>query len=195
MRSKFGKALIAVGLICLAGALGMTFYNILDEKRAEKAVTVETAALEALIPQKAPAEQPVVPEPQAVMPTVTYEDTGYVGIVEVPSLGLTLPVQSQWSEALLKNAPCLYAGTLYDGMVIAGHNYRSHFEPLLQASAGDEVLFTDVDGNVWHYTVETTEVISGRDVDAMMAGDWDLTLFTCTYGARDRYTLRCTRTR
>ena len=26
----------------------------------------------------------------------------------------------------------------------------------------------------------------------MTSGDWDLTLFTCTYGGQERYTVRCT---
>ena len=38
-----------------------------------------------------------------------------------------------------------------------------------------------------------TEVIDEMDTESMLAGEeeWDLTLFTCTYGGRQRYTLRC----
>ena len=89
-------------------------------------------------------------------------------------------------------APCRYAGNLYDGLIIAGHNYVSHFKKLSQLAPGDAVRFTDVDGNVWEYTVTTTEIISGYDVEGMEEGDWDLTLFTCTYGGQDRVTVRCT---
>ena len=57
---------------------------------------------------------------------------------------------------------------------------------------GDEVRFIDLDGNIWNYVVSGTEVIAGYDVERMKSGDWDLTLFTCTYGGENRYTLRCT---
>ena len=51
--------------------------------------------------------------------------------------------------------------------------------------------FRDLDGNVWTYTVAGTEIIDGNDVERMEAGDWDLTLFTCTYGGQERFTVRC----
>ena len=53
--------------------------------------------------------------------------------------------------------------------------------------------FTDVEGNVLSYTVAETELLDGSDVEAMEAGDWDLTLFTCTVGGKTRVTVRCLR--
>ena len=101
-------------------------------------------------------------------------------------------MQSQWNESLLKRSPCLYEGTIYDGMIIAGHNYRSHFARLNRLRPGDPVTFTDVDGNRWDYTVTLTEIIRGNDAEGMKAGNWDLTLFTCNYGGEERFTVRCT---
>jgi len=116
----------------------------------------------------------------------------YIGLLEVESLGLCLPIQDTWSEAQLKVSPCLYQGTVAEGMIIAGHNYRSHFSRLPALPVGDAIRFTDVDGAVWNYRVASAEIIAGHDVTAMESGDWDLTLFTCTAGGENRYTLRCT---
>ena len=52
-------------------------------------------------------------------------------------------------------------------------------------------MFTDVEGNEFQYTVAKTEVLDGTDIEGMKAGDWDLTLFTCTIGGRQRVTVRC----
>jgi len=41
------------------------------------------------------------------------------------------------------------------------------------------------------YTVSGVETLGGKDVAGMNAGDWDLTLFTCTYGGAGRVVVRC----
>lgn len=191
MRSKRAAALIVAGVLCLAGALGLTLHNIFDEERAAESADVGVQELKEIIPKKEPEEQQLVPEPQVVVPTITLDSREYIGVLDIPALGRTLPVQGEWSDALLKYSPCLYKGDVYDGMIIAGHNYRSHFAGLNKLQAGDKVTFTDVDGNVWSYTVVGTEVIQGYDVAGMEDGDWDLTLFTCTYGGQQRHTVRC----
>ena len=58
---------------------------------------------------------------------------------------------------------------------------------------GDEVRFTDTEGNAFRYTVAELETLGKYDVEEMAAGDWDLTLFTCTYGGQSRVTVRCLR--
>lgn len=192
MKSKRAAVLITAGVLCLAGALGLTVKNIFDEERAAESADVGVEELREIIPKKETEEQQLVPEPQVVVPTITLDDRDYIGVLDIPALGRTLPVQGEWSDALLKYSPCLYKGDLYDGMIIAGHNYRSHFAGLSKLQAGDKITFTDVDGNVWNYTVAGTETIQGYDVAKMEDGDWDLTLFTCTYGGQQRYTVRCT---
>ena len=48
-----------------------------------------------------------------------------------------------------------------------------------------------MNGNVFFYTVEDLEVVPGTGTEEMISTEWDLTLFTCTYGGQDRYTVRC----
>ena len=77
--------------------------------------------------------------------------------------------------------------------VIAAHNYKTHFGRLKELRPGDEVRFTDTEGNAFRYTVAELETLGKYDVEEMAAGDWDLTLFTCTYGGQSRVTVRCLR--
>ena len=191
MRSKRAAAFLLLGVLCLVGALGLTGYNLWDEQRAFHSAETGVEQLRAVIPSKKDS-QPLVPQEQVVMPTVPLDGRNYVGVLEIPALDLALPVLDDCTESLLKVAPCRYKGNLYDGMIVAGHNYRSHFKNLSQLSVGDTLRFIDVDGNVWNYTVAATEIINGYDVEAMERGDWDLTLFTCTYGGKERVTVRCT---
>ena len=78
-----------------------------------------------------------------------------------------------------------------NNMVIAAHDYYSHFGRLKSMSQGDEVIFTDMDGNVFRYEVAALETLSSTAVEEMTSGDWDLTLFTCTVGGQSRVTVRC----
>ena len=78
-------------------------------------------------------------------------------------------------------------------MVIAGHNYGTHFGGLKRLSAGDTVTFTDMRGNTFTYTVAEIETLRPSEVEQMQSGDWDLTLFTCTTDSRSRVTVRCVR--
>ena len=130
--------------------------------------------------------------PEMEMPTVEINGNAYIGVLDIPSKGLSLPVMSQWSYSRLRIAPCRYSGSVYSrDIVIAGHNYARHFSPIKRMQAGDAVNFTDADGNVFHYEVAAVEVLKSTAVEEMKAGDWDLTLFTCTYGGKSRCALRC----
>lgn len=192
MRSKRSIFLLVMGALCLLGALGLTGYNVWDEQRASRSVVESAEQLSTVIQPKAESDQLLLPQEQTVMPTVPLDGNNYIGVLEIPTLGLSLPILDECTDSLLKVAPCRYAGNLYDGLIIAGHNYVSHFKKLSQLAAGDAIRFTDVEGNVWEYTVTTTEILGGYDVEGMEEGDWDLTLFTCTYGGQDRVTVRCT---
>lgn len=39
--------------------------------------------------------------------------------------------------------------------------------------------------------VAEVEILKPTDVEQMIAGDWQLTLFTCTVGGTSRVTVRC----
>ena len=199
MRSKkhFGTALMAVGLILVLAAACLMAYNFWDEDRAERAMTDVLSQLEALEEEisadtATDKEPEYVENPEMEMPALALDSNYYIGILEVPVLGLKLPVMREWSYPNLKIAPNRYTGSAYmSNMVIAGHNYRSHFGSLKNLRVGDQVLFTDVDGNVFDYRVAETEIVAPTEIEHMTIGDWDLTLFTCTYGGRTRFTVRC----
>ena len=48
-----------------------------------------------------------------------------------------------------------------------------------------------MDGAVWQYEVEEVDILAPSDVEGMTAGEYELTLFTCTYGGQSRVTVRC----
>lgn len=156
-----------------------------------------TAAAEAPVPSASPALKAPVRalfeiNPDMEMPITVIESNEYIGILDLPVLGISLPVMSDWSYPQLKIAPCRYKGSAYTGdLIISAHNYERHFGRLTSMIPGDEVRFTDVDGNVFCYAVCGKEKLDMRNVQGMMEGEWDMTLFTCVPGGARRETLRC----
>lgn len=194
MKNK-GKHLILLGLLLIAAALLLTGYNLYDALRAARAADQAAAKLEALLPETAPNTPDYLLHPEMEMPVQEIDGVGYIGTLRVPALGLELPVISQWSYPMLKRAPCRYVGSAYlDNLVIAAHNYNSHFGGLKKLSPGDAVTFTDVDGNVFCYEVAALETLAPTAIEEMTDGGYALTLFTCTPGGASRVTVRCDRT-
>ncbi len=121
------------------------------------------------------------------------DDYSYMGVLYIPSLGVELPVISDWSYTNLRVAPCRYTGSVETGdLVIAAHNYSCHFGRISRLSPGDEIYFTDGNGVVHTYSVIHSELIGGHDVLSMENGseEWDITLFTCNLSGTYRVAVR-----
>lgn len=195
-RKRSGSVFLISGLILLAAALLLTGYNLWDNHRAANSASGALNALHGKMTQSDGANADKVPDyvlyPDMSMPTIEIDNRQYVGILRIPSVSISVPVLSQWSDEELKIAPCRYAGSVYqNNMVIAAHNYSSHFGRLGRVSMGDEVTFMDAAGNVFRYKVADIEVLQPNDTADMVSGEWALTLFTCTWGGQSRVTLRC----
>ena len=205
-KQKIGRACMIVGILLILGALALLGYNQWDANRADKASQDALGKLEETLTEtmedKTKDEEPVVqPEldPEQEMTVTDIDGWGYIGYLSIPSIGLELPVMSEWSYAGLKVAPGRYSGSTYaDNMVVCAHNYAKHFSPIKWLALGSEVYFTDMDGQRWSYEVSNVETIQPTDIDKMITASdedaWDLTLFTCTTGGRARCAVRCTRT-
>lgn len=197
-KNRRGIVLITAGLILILAAVGFAGYNLWDQNRAAESVERAMTQLEEVIPTPGTTQLPegMVPDyilaPEMEMPTVKLPEGDYIGYITIPSLELQLPVMDSWSYENLKQAPCRYSGSAYtDDLVICAHNYEHHFGKLSNLGIGDEVYFTDADGNQFAYAVAELEQLEPNEAKRMLSGDWDLSLFTCTVSGRYRVTVRC----
>lgn len=204
---------MGAGLLMIGAGMALLLYNGWRDSRAGQEAGVLLARVEEQIPEQgdeildiresgqrkrrsAPdGGETVRPEPagtETEMAVVDVDGGSYIGTLEIPSIKITLPIHSHWDPTLAKTAPCRYQGSAQDGsLIISRHNYKTHFGKLASLVSGEEIVFRDVDGNVFTYDVLGTETIEGDDVERMIEGDWDLTLFTCTVGGAKRVTVRC----
>lgn len=205
-----GTVFLIIGLLLIAAGAALAGYNFLTDAKAGAEGNKLRELLTQQIPTPIPAlvELPKINEgdsddveypdylldPNRDMPTVEIDGIPYIGMIAVPSQDIELPVIEGCTLANLKVAPCHFSGSVYlDNMVICAHNYNSHFGKLTGLRVGDIVTFTDVEGNRFTYTVLELEIVYPNQQDYMKTGDWDLTLFTCTWGGASRVTVRCER--
>lgn len=190
---------MVAGAVLVLAALSLFCWNQWeDHKAGESAEKILSQVMEQLETPETihePEEETDYPDPYDPAMTETEIDGfAYVGYLSIPALELKLPVMSEWDYTRLKIAPCRYAGsTKTDDLVICAHNYARHFGPIRNLASGDTIYFTDMDGKVWKYAVAVVDVLAPTDIEDMTSGDYDLTLFTCTYGGASRITVRCER--
>lgn len=184
---------MVLGAALILAALSLFLWN---RQEAEQAGAASEEVLPRVVEQimekheEAPLPDPTVRE----MTVVEIDGLGYIGFLSIPALELELPVLAEWDYTRLNIAPCRYTGgTWTDDLVICAHNYDRHFGRLSKLELGDEVLFTDMDGETSRYEVAAKDVLNPTAIEEMTAGEYDLTLFTCTYGGASRVTVRCER--
>ena len=201
MKKSKGNFLIFLGLIFILAAAGLCVFNFYEAKNAEEDSEKAFSLLSEKIVVKSEevfedASEEEIPDyilnPEMEMPVLSVDGEDYIGTLEIPALGMELPIISEWSYQSLKKAPCRYFGSAYlDNMVVAGHNYSSHFKGLENVPMGAEVLFKDIDGNEFLYYVSAIEVLPPTAVEEMTSGEWDFTLFTCNATGTYRIAIRC----
>ena len=210
--SRRWKVFVIVGCVLIAVALGLIIHNAVESANAGKSAQSAVDRFSEIVKDR----RPYVYTPQDVSweefqesngeaevsdPIIILDGYYYIGILEIPSLDMELPVLADWDYRKLSKSPCRYSGTAAgDDLVICAHNYKSHFGPLRWVKFDSDVYLTDVDGNVHHYKVDNIETLPPTDIEEMITSEtedgnsmWDLTLFTCTPGGASRMAVRCVR--
>lgn len=187
------------GLLLIAAALCLLCYNLWEEWRGNLSSAAALEQVREMTPREETWEfagEAAIPDyllnPEMEMPVIEVDGQAYIGVLSIPALKRELPVTAQWDDEKLKAAPCRFEGSAYlNNLIIAGHNYRSHFGGLKNLQSGDEITFTDAEGNRFLYEVTELEILRGNEIDRLKSGEWDLTLFTCTMGGENRVAVRC----
>lgn len=187
MPKKSGVILISLGAVLILAALLLLLYNRSEDRRAgqeAESLLEDVRSSMAANADPDPQEEPVE--------EITYD---YAGVIAIPNLSLELPLIDQWSYARLKVAPCRQSGAAADGdLVIAAHNYKSHFGYLDRLEPGASVIFTDMEGTVYRYAVEEIRQLApedAEDVSSVFSSEYPLVLYTCTPGGKARVAVFC----
>ena len=207
MKRKLGILLVILGCGLLTAALALFLRNQQEQLRAASASQEAIAKVVEVIhenlrtePEAEPdtAAEPTVPTlpEDRVMAEAEIDGYRYIGFLGIPYLELELPVMADWTYPQLQIAPCRYTGSIFtNDLVIMAHNYPKHFGKLRDLRPGSLVTFTDMEGETVEYVAVALDIMDATAIEDMTSGEYDLTLFTCTYGGENRVALRCDRKR
>ena len=217
MRNRAPFALLLLGVVLMCSAVLLAVYNLNVQDQAGRDSEEISENLTQYIPvvrsengrplqvpsEQTPqqAQEPVAEEtpdfilnPEMPMPAIEIDGKRYIGMLNIPYLGLRLPVAAEMTNEQLRLTPCKYYGSAYtDDFVIGGHNYNSHLGGIHVLPQGSLVEFLDADGNLFTYHVAEMEILNPEDVSPMVESGYPLTLFTCTLGGQQRVTIRCSK--
>lgn len=205
MPKKAGIIFVTIGVVLILSALLLFLYNGFENRRAgQQAESLMDDIHSAMTEETDPATKPTeiekdITESQetlsAEMPVVMIDGYEYIGYISVPDLELELPVMAEWDYSRLKIAPCRHFGSSRtNDLVIAAHNYKTHFGSLSKLKSGAEVIFTDMEGIENRYVLmKDPETLAPDAVDAVQNSGYDLVLYTCTPGGATRVVAFCDR--
>lgn len=202
MPKRAGVMIVVLGAVLIASALLLFFYNGYQSELAGEEAESLLSSIEAVIEEKKHApvqdedgdEEAAYEELSAELPITVIDGNECVGYIEIPLLELRLPVMAEASYSKLKISPCRQTGSSRtDDLVIAAHNYSTHFGKLSRLITGDTVTFTDMDGIENTYEVAAIEKVDPYSVEYVINSGCDLVLYTCTESGAERVVVFCNR--
>lgn len=186
--NKVSKYLLSVGTILIILSIILLIKNKVEDALAG----IASNKILNIIENKTSINEEVTNEEE--MKTINIDNNDYIGIINLPSLNIKLPVMSETSYHKLTISPCRYYGSVYtNDLIICAHNYTNHFRNLNKLKQDDIIIFTDTSNKDYIYEVKLIEELAPTDITNMIENDFDLTLYTCNYDGSKRITIRCKR--
>ncbi len=118
----------------------------------------------------------------ATAPDAPKQASSVMGRLEIPGIGLAVPVMADFDPASLRRGVGHIQGTALPGglgtLGLAGHR-DTFFRPLAHIAKGMDIRVTDASGT-YHYRVDGTEIVTPDQVQVLdIRNEPKLTLITC----------------
>lgn len=188
--NKFSKYLIILGILCVLLSITLYIKNKYQELDTGKKSKEILHIIETKI--NVSDKEEIKTNTEDLVLNISGYD--YIGVISIPSLNIKLPIMRETDYDRLAISPCKYYGNITtNDLVLCAHDYVNQFGKISNLKEDDIVIITDVLGNNYVYKVVLTEELNPTDITNMIDSPFDLTLYTCSYGALKRITVRCNR--
>lgn len=174
MKKQTNQLCVLLGICLLVvAALVLIFWQWGIHKSQQEA-TKNVQTIRTLIPE---AQGAVLEERQDnTMSVLSINGKDFVGILEIPKFGSSLPVCANWGE--VSQHPCRLSGSVYDRtMQIGTTSQKGQCDFYRDVSVGDFVFFTDMEGNRFSYEITDIRYEKHADQTTLQQEDAALTLF------------------
>ena len=188
--NKFSKYLIILGILCILLSITLYIKNKYQELDTGKKSKEILDIIETKI--NVSDKEEIKSNTEDLVLNISGYD--YIGVISILSLNIKLPIMHETDYDRLAISPCKYYGNINtNDLVLCAHDYVNQFGKISNLKEDDIVIITDVLGNNYVYKVVLTEELNPTDITNMIDSPFDLTLYTCSYGALKRITVRCNR--
>ena len=151
MRKKF-SLLQGLGVLILVLGLGIL---LMQQIRIRQGIREDRENLERILDMLPEGESGIMSDySDSEMPILQVGGKDYVCILEIPGLGVRLPVQNQWQSDGISVRSSRFWGSIYDGtLILGGEPCEGQFDFCTQVEVGTQVLLTDMQGTEFQLKV------------------------------------------
>jgi hypothetical protein len=174
---------ILLGLLLIMASLCLMLYFQIRAQLGSRNAQQTFETLSQMLPDRTPGVPGGYVE--AAMPVLEIHGSDYAALLEIPALGVKLPVADHWNSNRLSDSPVRFCGSVYDHtMVIGGADDPRQFGFCDEIDLGVTVTVTDMTGAEFTYTVSRVDRSSSAEASWLTEAEHDLTLF-----CRDQYSM------
>ena len=164
--------LAGIGFLALAVVVMALWQWNMDASQKNAAHYVQTIFSLIPDPQSAPLEE----RRDNTMSVLPVEGKNFLGVLEMPRYGSSLPVCADWGE--VSQYPCRLSGSVYDRTIqIGGTSQKGQYDFYREISVGDAVFLTDMEGNRFSYQVTDIRYAQHTNQETLHQQEAALTLF------------------
>lgn len=197
-KNKKEIGMITAGIVLIALSVAVIAYNCYFNVRAAQSIQSVMPAAEQILAGYNEASQTYMQAGEnfgsselCEPPCVEINGNAYIGVLEIPCLGLVLPILSEYGTKNLDIAP--RGSNDPTKLIIEGKNYASHFGKLNLLSAGDDIMFTDFLGRVYKYRVSKSDTVPKCEKIKNLSEGYNLTLVCHADFGLKRFVVYCDR--
>lgn len=130
--------------------------------------------------------------PDADMPVLEINGIDYVALIEIPSIGIALPVADKWDSTKLSKSPARFFGSIYDkSLIVGGADYPQQFGFCDDIEHGAVITVTDMTGAQFSYSVIRIDRAKHAETQWLQNEKYDLTLFCRNTYSLEYIAVRC----
>lgn len=178
-----------LGVVLIAAGVGLYAVQTAAISKAEQKTTEIAEQIEGYLPNRTAG---TTGEYFGNMPAYSIDGIDYVGLLQVPNLGINRPILSKWNTERGITCPTKYCGSVYtDTLAIGGSNHMGQMDFLSQLDIGYKVIVTDMLGNEFSYEIKRIDRASDVDEALLASDEYSLTLFTYQRSEKKYIIVRC----
>ncbi|WP_412610005.1 hypothetical protein [Candidatus Pseudoruminococcus sp.] len=169
---KFNRLLLITGLVLILSLLLLLIFNLQKFNKSDENLSIIAEKIEKLIPKK--SEVGVSNSFACEMPSIEIDGCDFIGLIEVPSYGIKLPIYSEFEEYM----PKVYSGSIYNySLIIEGRYLENQFNFADKIEVREQIIFTDLYGNVFRYKVKRITHSDNINSEKFQSDNQALTIF------------------